>query len=77
MFRSEYLARVDTDKCSGCGQCAKICPFSAIPPHKRKAKAVVDWKKCYGCGICRNACAKDAIRLVERRSVPETASLWL
>jgi Pyruvate/2-oxoacid:ferredoxin oxidoreductase delta subunit len=77
MFRSEYLVRVDSDKCSGCGQCAKICPFSAFQPHKRKAKAVVDWKKCYGCGICRNACAKDAIRLVERRSVPETASLWL
>lgn len=77
MFRSEYLARVDEVKCSGCGECAKLCPFDAFLPRKRKAKAVVDWEKCYGCGICRNACARGAISLADRASVPETASLWL
>jgi Pyruvate/2-oxoacid:ferredoxin oxidoreductase delta subunit len=77
MFRSEYLARVDAEKCSGCGECAKLCPFDAFHPHKRKAKARVDLKKCYGCGICRNACAREAISLVDRVSVRETASLWL
>lgn len=77
MFRSEYLARVDDAKCSGCGECAKICPFDAFAPHKRKAKARIDWKKCYGCGICRNACTRGALSLVDRVSVPEAASLWL
>jgi Pyruvate/2-oxoacid:ferredoxin oxidoreductase delta subunit len=77
MFRSEYTARVTEEKCSGCGECAKLCPFDAFHPHKRKKKARVDWKKCYGCGICRNACARGALSLVDRRSVPEAASLWL
>lgn len=77
MFRSEYLARVDDDRCSGCGECAKLCPFDAFHAHKRKTKARVDVKKCYGCGVCRTACARGAISLVDRVSVPETASLWL
>ncbi len=77
MFRSEYLARVDDGKCSGCGECVKICPFDAFHPHKRRPRPGSIWKKCYGCGICRNACARGAISLVDRASVPEAASLWL
>jgi Pyruvate/2-oxoacid:ferredoxin oxidoreductase delta subunit len=77
MFRSEYVARVDEEKCNGCGQCAKLCPFEAFEPRKRKAKARVDWTKCYGCGICRDACVMEAIELVDRTSVPQAASLWL
>jgi ferredoxin len=77
MFRSEYAPRVDEAKCTGCGECVKICPFDAFAPHKRKAKARVDLSKCYGCGVCRNACARGALRLVDRASVPEAASHWL
>jgi len=76
-FRGEYVARVDADECSGCGQCAKICSFKAFRPRKKKEKAVVDALKCYGCGICRSACVKGAIALVDRAAVPEAASLWL
>jgi Pyruvate/2-oxoacid:ferredoxin oxidoreductase delta subunit len=77
MFRSEYVVRVNETKCSGCGECVKLCPFDAFLPHKRKAKARVDLKKCYGCGVCRSSCARDALSLVDRAAVPETASLWL
>jgi len=77
MFRSEYLARVEDDRCSGCGECTKLCPFDAFRPHQRNAKARVNGTKCYGCGICRSACGRDAIRLVDRASVPEAAALWL
>lgn len=77
MFRGEYLARVDEGKCTGCGECVKICPYDAYLPHKRKAKARIDPKQCYGCGICRSVCARGAIALVDRASVPEAASLWL
>jgi Pyruvate/2-oxoacid:ferredoxin oxidoreductase delta subunit len=77
MFRAEYVAAVDEDACAGCGQCAKICPFDAFLPQKRKAKARVDRSKCYGCGICRATCVKSAIALVDRSAVPEAASLWL
>jgi len=77
MFRSEYLARVDDGRCSGCGECAKLCPFGAFPPAGKKEKARIDPRKCYGCGICRSACARDAISLVNRASVPEASLLWL
>jgi ferredoxin len=76
-FRGEYVAAVDPEKCSGCGQCVKICPFKAFEPWEKKAKAVVDAGKCYGCGICRSVCAKDAIALADRAAVPEAAGLWL
>ncbi len=77
MFRSDYVAQVDDGRCSGCGECVKICPFEAFEPHKKKAKARVDLKKCYGCGVCRNACARGAIALADRGSVAVAASLWL
>ncbi|MCK7489850.1 MAG: 4Fe-4S binding protein [Anaerotruncus sp.] len=76
-FRGEYVARVDADTCSGCGQCVKLCSFEAFKPRKKKEKAEVDAGRCYGCGICRSACVKDAITLVDRATVTEAASLWL
>ncbi len=76
-FRGEYVAAVDPEKCSGCGQCVKICPFKAFKPWKKKDKAEVRADRCYGCGICRSVCAKGAISLVDRAAVPAAASLWL
>jgi len=76
-FRGEYVARVDADKCSGCGLCVKMCSFKAFEPRKKKEKAVIDAQKCYGCGICRSVCVSDAITLVDRAEVAEAASTWL
>lgn len=76
-FKGEYVARVDADKCNGCGQCVKLCSFEAFKSRKKKEKAEVDALRCYGCGICRSACVKDAITLVDRAAVPAAASLWL
>lgn len=77
MFRSEFLARIASEACSGCGACLKLCPFGAFFPTGRKEKARIDPMKCYGCGICRSVCTRQAIRLVDRAAVEETASLWL
>jgi len=76
-FRGEYVARVDADKCSGCGQCVKMCSFKAFKPRKKKEKAVIDERKCYGCGICRSVCVRDAIALVDRGEITEASSIWL
>lgn len=77
MFRGEYLALVDPEKCIACGECQKICPFEAHFPGKNGDKAKVNINKCYGCGICRSLCPAEAISLADRESVPEVAQLWL
>ena len=75
IFRSEYIATVDKNDCTGCGKCVKQCQFNAISLANND-KAVVDNKRCYGCGICRSTCPSDAIRLSSRAANPKTASIW-
>lgn len=75
MFRAEYVARTDPDKCIGCRQCMRACQFGAIAYSGAENKSMVDARFCYGCGICRAACSKEAISLLDRASVPAGARL--
>jgi ferredoxin len=76
MFRAEYVAQVDPEKCSGCRQCMRVCQFGAMTYSAAQKKSVVDARRCYGCGICRAACSKEAVSLLDRASLPAVASLW-
>ena len=65
-----YIAKVDIDKCNGCGQCETVCywakgrsPESAISVDRETKKAVVDADKCEGCGYCYSHCLQGAISL--------------
>ena len=51
---------VQTEKCIGCGNCAKICAHDA--PVITDRKAAIDVDKCVGCGRCLALCPVDAIR---------------
>ncbi|MBW2366169.1 MAG: 4Fe-4S binding protein [Deltaproteobacteria bacterium] len=64
---SNYLARVDSDECVGCGTCEERCPMDAIEVIDEVA--AVDESVCIGCGICTPACDTEAIRLVLREAV--------
>jgi ferredoxin len=76
MFRAEYVAQVDPDKCTGCRSCMRSCQFGAIGYSASANKVVIDQRWCYGCGICRAACKTGAIRLQDRGQVPVAARLW-
>jgi Pyruvate/2-oxoacid:ferredoxin oxidoreductase delta subunit len=76
MFRAEYVAKNDSERCNGCRQCMKVCQFGAIAYSGAEEKTAVDARRCYGCGICRAACSRGAISLVDRSSVPASANLW-
>lgn len=76
MFRAEYAARIDREKCTGCRQCMKVCQFGAISYGAAERKAAIDDSRCYGCGICRAACGSGSISLLDRASVPAAAGLW-
>lgn len=74
MWRGEWVARLDEERCTRCGACARICPFSAI--ETGRGRVTLHTERCWGCGICRDSCTHEALLIAERRSVPEAASVW-
>ena len=75
-FDHNHVAHIDKSKCVECGQCAKVCPYTAIINRKRpcqnacKVKAIsineenaaeIDNSKCIQCGACVYQCPFGAI----------------
>jgi Pyruvate/2-oxoacid:ferredoxin oxidoreductase delta subunit len=62
---SRFLAVVDEDKCSGCGDCVERCFFAAITLDERDGEEVssIAAEKCMGCGLCQVTCPEDAISM--------------
>ena len=59
---------IDLDKCDGCDQCIKDCPYGAIDllpqfgqPYNGELKAILDPSRCVGCAICVASCKEFAI----------------
>ncbi len=70
--RSDFHMVVETDRCSGCGNCLERCQFNALSTPD--GIVVVDYNKCMGCGLCVAACSTDALHL-ERRPSGEMSRL--
>lgn len=75
-FDHNHVAHIDKSKCVECGQCATVCPYSAIVNRKRpcqvacKVKAIsindnnaaaINNDKCIQCGACVYQCPFGAI----------------
>jgi heterodisulfide reductase subunit A len=59
------IAEVNTDRCSGCLACTKVCPFEAITTVTVDSRTVsnVIASICQGCGTCAATCPASAITL--------------
>ncbi len=65
---SGTTAHINPNKCSMCGVCLAICPFSApsyIPKTDKNfpGRAQIESVLCKGCGLCVASCRSGAIRL--------------
>ena len=54
-------AKIDSEKCTGCGVCVDVCPLEAISLND--GIAVIDEDTCTECSLCVNECPNDAIDL--------------
>jgi glutamate synthase (NADPH/NADH) small chain len=63
----------DWDKCTGCGNCADICPNEAITmeeiaelepkPGEKNERPKLDYGRCCFCGLCVDICPSGSLRL--------------
>ena len=62
-----YVSEVDASKCTGCGLCVDVCPYSAreIDPVQKIAR--VHPFLCDSCGACVVACPSSAAYLRDQR----------
>ncbi|OGD19714.1 MAG: (Fe-S)-binding protein, partial [Candidatus Aminicenantes bacterium RBG_16_63_16] len=70
---TNFLPTVDSETCTGCGECAAVCPVEAMttvsandPLHARKKRAKLDENLCLGCAVCVRVCKTKSLRLVSR-----------
>ena len=62
LLHDPTVAVVDSEVCSGCGQCVSICSYKAIELDLKKRVAMVNEAVCEGCGACAVACPSKAIK---------------
>lgn len=53
--------KLHTGRCTGCGQCARICPARAIT--LRSGKPVINRSACIRCFCCQEFCPQGAMRI--------------
>jgi MinD superfamily P-loop ATPase len=60
-------AKIDPEKCTGCGECEPVCRFDAIS-EVHEGDFVVDRISCEGCTVCSLICPAEAIHMEETKA---------
>ena len=70
-FRGGRKAVIRTERCTGCGDCARMCRFDAVYEGITRKQALettytIDPVACEGCGVCVRFCPEKAIDFPEQ-----------
>jgi Na+-translocating ferredoxin:NAD+ oxidoreductase subunit B len=75
---SGFYSQVDSEICSGCGDCLERCHFGALTIPGSTCE--VEISHCVGCGLCVATCSTGALRLERREgyvSPPTDLKEWM
>lgn len=67
MKKRRHIARIDEEKCTGCGLCVSPCAEGAIEIRDGKARLIKD-ELCDGAGFCLGVCPEGALTIEEREA---------
>ncbi|MHA1959114.1 MAG: ATP-binding protein [Candidatus Thorarchaeota archaeon] len=75
--KSNFIAQVDDNDCTGCELCIERCQFDTLSIADGICQ--VDSTRCVGCGVCSVVCPEDALSLASRESserITPPESVW-
>jgi NAD-dependent dihydropyrimidine dehydrogenase PreA subunit len=70
MLKGEYVAKVNQELCTGCGECVSRCQFGAMVLSVLRNKVNINMQRCFGCALCATQCRNSAIEMVEKTKIP-------
>lgn len=64
---SYFKPVIDTEKCNGCGLCARNCKAACINTKEHR----IDYSRCVACMDCIGKCRRNALKYVPGQSLPK------
>jgi len=64
--KSNFIAKVSEENCTGCGTCEERCQIHAISIVD--SLGTIDEARCIGCGVCVSGCPANAVFMKKRET---------